>query len=229
MRSFGPRPRGDSSGPEAVPWRPGLASEGRRRLLAVKAKTSRTQHSCGLRRSRSAEQGGCAGVSAPAGPDTQAFPAPWPCECGRLTPRRECPVRPGSRSGRVVRRLLLILGAALRWGSGGLGEGASAPSPFSWDSFALSPFNPPTHLRGAAGTAARLRRKRARPASHQTGGLPGLRPRTPEADWWSSDNGLSALRLAPKAPVRRRRAGRAVAQCLMKRLTSNTSLVCSMW
>ena len=43
-----------------------------------------------------------------------------------------------------------ILGAALRWGSGGFWEGASAPSPLPWDSFALSPFNPPTRLRGAA-------------------------------------------------------------------------------
>src|SRR5262249_56886900 len=44
---------------------------------------------------------------------------------------------------------------ALQWGSGGFWEGASAPSPLLWDSFALSPFHPPTHPRGAAamGTA----------------------------------------------------------------------------
>ena len=146
-------------------------------------------------------------------------------KCGELTPRRECPVRPGSRSGRVVRRLLLVLGAALRWGSGGFWEGASAPSPLPWDSFALSPFDPPTHLRGAADTDT------ADQTEVGTAGVPSKRPASGVAaedtrsDSRSSDNGLSSLRLAPSAPVRRRLAGRAVAQCLTKRLTSKTSLV----
>jgi hypothetical protein len=48
------------------------------RLRSVGLKASRIQHSCGLRRPRSAEQGGCAGDSVPAGPDTYTFPAPWP-------------------------------------------------------------------------------------------------------------------------------------------------------
>ena len=121
--------------------------------------------------------------------------------------------------------------AALRWGSGGPWEGALAPNPLLWDSFALSPCNPPTHLRGAAAmdTAFQLNKKRARPASHPGVGLPGLRPRTPDSDSWSTDNGLSSLWLAPSAPVRRRLAGRAAAQCLTKRLTSNTSFVCNRW
>src|SRR5262249_43814404 len=71
--------------------------------------------------------------------------------------------------------------------------------------------------------------KRARPVSPPSGRLPGLRPRTPDRTLWSTDNGLSSLWLAPSAPVRRRLAGRAVAQGLTKRLTSNTSLVCSRW
>jgi len=51
-------------------------------------------------------------------------------KCVGLTLQGECPVRPGSRSGRIVRRFLLVFQAALRWGSGGTWEGASAPSPF---------------------------------------------------------------------------------------------------
>jgi hypothetical protein len=50
------------------------------REQALAHKASRTQRPCGLRRPRSEEQGGCAGVGAPAGPDTYPFPAPWPFE-----------------------------------------------------------------------------------------------------------------------------------------------------
>jgi hypothetical protein len=80
-----------------------------------------------------------------------------------------------------------------------------------------------------AGSCHRARRRQARPVSHQSGGLPGLRPRTPTTGSWPSDNGVSSLWLAPQAPVRRRLTGRPVAQCLTKRSTSKTSLVCSMW
>src|SRR5262245_15698793 len=65
-------------------------------------------------------------------------------------PQEEGPVRLGSRAGRVVRRFLLLGGAAA--GVGWTWEGASAPGPFTWDSFTLIPFVPrPTAAAWPAG------------------------------------------------------------------------------
>ena len=100
-------------------------------------------------------------------------------DCDGLTPRREGPVRPGSRAGRVVRRLLLFWGGAAA-GVGWTLGGASAPNPLPWDSYALSPLVPRPTAAARPIRAPRFRNKRARPASHQSVGLPGLRPRTPE-------------------------------------------------
>jgi hypothetical protein len=196
--------------------------------LGTRPRTSRTQHTGGLWRPRSAERGDCARDYAPAGPDTPSFPAPWPCEVrrARLLSRR-CQL--GSAHGRGGSSgVLLLLGGAAA-GVGGTWEGASAPSPFSLrqpraDRVA-SPDPPPRRAPRDHGGRCR----RARPASHQSVRMPGLRPRTPAADSWSPDTGVSAQGLAPWAPVRRRRTGRPVAQCLTKRWTSKTSLVRSRW
>ena len=124
-------------------------------------------------------------------------------------------------------------GFLLRGGPAGVGrtwDGASAPSPYSVRqprADLVSSSDPPPG-RGPV-IAPRSEVSRARPASHQTGGLPGLRPRTPAAGSRPTDDGVSSLRLAPWAPVRPRLAGRPVAQGLTKRLTSKTSFVCSMW
>jgi hypothetical protein len=56
---------------------------------------------------------------------------------------------------------------------------------------------PPTHRRGVAPCTTADRWKRKRPASHQTVRMPGLRPRTPAADSWSTDNGVSSSRAGP--------------------------------
>jgi len=112
--------------------------------------TSRTQHPCGLRRPYSAERGGCAGVSAPVGPDTHGFPAPWPFD---------------SASGSLLERSVQLGRAHGRGGSSGdcscsrqrcgggrvdFGRVPRHGTRLPWDSCALIPFNPPTHLRGAA-------------------------------------------------------------------------------
>src|SRR5205823_4915881 len=76
--------RGHSSGGEGHRSATRLGYRMRTRLLAPRPRTSRTQHSCGLRRPRSAERGGCAGSGVPAGPDTRSFPAPWPFKSGGL-------------------------------------------------------------------------------------------------------------------------------------------------
>jgi hypothetical protein len=204
-----------------------LAIAGGRGSWPPRPRTSRTQHSCGLRRPHSAEQGGCARNSVPAGPATRSFPAPWPFEVRRahlLQGRGQL----GSAHGRGGSSGDSPFSGALRRGSGGPWDGASAPSPFSWDSRVLIPFVPRPTSGPRPGRGATAVSRRARPASHQTGRLPGLRPRTPVADSWSPDSGVSSWWLAPSAPVRPRLAGRPVAQCLTKRLTSKTSLVCSM-
>jgi hypothetical protein len=96
----------------ARPWRLGFAIGGRRDPGPHRPRTSRTQHSCGLWRPSPAGPGGCAGDSAPAGPDTHPFPTPWPFESGGLVSFAERPVRLGSRPGRVVGRSLLFRGFA---------------------------------------------------------------------------------------------------------------------
>jgi hypothetical protein len=147
-----------------------------------------------------------------------------------LTSRGRCPVRSGSRAGRVVGRFLLLQG---RCGGGredlGRVPGRLGTEPVTVDSFVLSPFVPRPTSAALSCTDTAIKNNWARPASHPAGGLPGLRPKTPDSDSRSIDNGLSSLGLVPSAPVRRRLAGRPVSQCLTKRLTSNTSLVCNMW
>ena len=132
--------------------------------------------------------------------------------CVGLTSRGRCPVRSGSRAGRVVGRFLLLQG---RCGGGredlGRVPGRPGTEPVTVDSFVLSPFVPRPTSAALWCTNTANNNKRARPASHPVGGLPGLRPKTPDVDSWSSDNGLSSLGLTPKAPVRRRLAGRPMA------------------
>jgi hypothetical protein len=115
-------------------------------------------------------------------------------------------------------------------GAGGTWAGASAPSPYTvrqpradlvsspGPPPGRGPVGPPRSVReqGAAGVPSN--RRAAGAAAEDT--RPGSRP---------SDIRVSSLWLAPSAPVRRRLAGRPVAQGLTKRLTSNTSFVCSMW
>ena len=99
----------------------------------------------------------------------------------------------------------------------------------NWDSFALLPFVPPTHLRGAAlmyTADQKVSGRGRRPI--KAAGCRGCGRGHPIGLAWSTDNGLSSLWLTPSAPVRRRLAGRAVDQCLAKRLTSKTAFVCSM-
>src|SRR5262252_6283510 len=64
-------------------------------------------------------------------------------------PRREGPVRFGSRLGRVVGRWLLVV-VAVRRGSGGPWDGASASSPYSLRQLRVDLVGPPTHRRAAA-------------------------------------------------------------------------------
>jgi hypothetical protein len=73
--SLAPLLRGHSSGGAGTAPATRLAIGGR---LVRGPRTSRTQHSCGLRRPRPAGPGGCAGEQAPAGPDSRPFPVPWP-------------------------------------------------------------------------------------------------------------------------------------------------------
>jgi hypothetical protein len=151
------------------------------RPLAPRPRTSRTQHTCGLRRPRSGERGGCAGGQAPAGPDTRSFPAPWPFE-DRRAHLRQGRGQLGSAHGRGGSSGDSSFSGAPRRGSGGPWDGASAPSPFTWDSFALIPLVPRPTPGARPGRAATACRSRARPASHQDVRMPGLRPRTPAAD-----------------------------------------------
>ena len=119
---------------------------------------------------------------------------------------------------------------ALRRGSGGFWESASALNPLTLGQLRLIPFNPPTHLRGAARTDTadqKVSGRGRRPI--KAAGCRGCGRGHPIGLAWSTDNGLSSLRLAPWAPVRRRLAGRAAAQGRTKRLTSNTCPVRSMW
>ena len=94
------------------------------------------------------------------------------------SPPRERPVRQGSRPGRVVRRFPPV-GSRGSAGVGWTWDGASAPSPYCVRrpraDLVASP-DPPPH-RGPV-VDRRGRKKRARPASHQSVGLSGLRPRT---------------------------------------------------
>lgn len=126
-------------------------------------------------------------------------------------PLGEGPVWLGSRAGRVVGRLLLCRGGPA--GAGGTWDGTLVPSPHYLRQLRADLAVSPAHRRAVfRPLTTTVTIKRARPASDQTGRLPGLRPRTPAADWWSRDSGVSSCGLAPKAPVRLRLAGRPVAQ-----------------
>jgi hypothetical protein len=95
---------------KAVGRRPGLSIQSGRGSWPQGPRTSRTQHACGLRRPRSAEQGGCAEEQAPAGPDTCSFPNSAAIQEQR-SPPMERSVRHGSERGRVVGRFLLLRGS----------------------------------------------------------------------------------------------------------------------
>ena len=220
--------RGHSSGGEGMASATRLAIGGRRDSWPGRPRTSRTQHSCGLRRPGPAGPGGCAGDK----------PRPVPILV-RAQARGQSIAAGSSPQGRGQ------LGTAHGWGGSsgdcssagggpaGVGwtwDGASAPSPYSRRqprADLVSSPGPPAGPGPVVGPP-RSEVSRARPASHQSVGLPGLRPRTPQAGWWPPDVGVSSLRLAPSAPARPRLAGRPVAQCLTKRLTSKASFVCSM-
>jgi hypothetical protein len=120
--------RGHGGGGEGAASATRLVIGGKRDPWPRRPWTSRTQHSCGLRRPRPAEQGGCAGGGAPAGPDAQSFPGPWPFEVRRAH-LREGRVQLGSAHGRGGPSGVSSLVVAVRRGSGGLWGGASAPSP----------------------------------------------------------------------------------------------------
>ena len=114
--------------------------------------------------------GGCAGVSAPAGPDTHPFPGPWPFESAAGSPlERGVPLgRAHGRGGSSGDAS--DFWAALRRGSGGPWEGASAPSPFYLGRPRADPVrspDPPPRRRGERTTV----RKYA-----GTAGVPSKRP-----------------------------------------------------
>jgi hypothetical protein len=146
---FLPRLRVTAAVARAMAPRPGLLSAADA-APGPRPWTSRTQHTCGLRRPRSAEQGGCARDQALAGPDTRSCPVPWPFE-----------VRQAHLHQRRV-----PLGSAHGWGgssgdcssswlrSGGgrvdFGRVLRHRARFNGDSFALISYRPPTHPRTAA-------------------------------------------------------------------------------
>src|SRR5262249_24505157 len=149
-----------------------------------------------------ADSGGPAPQSGAAVPGSVPRPVPIRIRSRRrghsksdgLTPQRSVPFgRAHGRGGSAGDSSFL----GRRGGVGWMGEGAAAPSPLPWDSFALSPFNPPTHPRGAAGVPTAV------PKRAGTAGVPskrpaaGAMPRTPDPDSWSTDNGLSSHGLAP--------------------------------
>jgi hypothetical protein len=90
-----------------------------------------------------------------------------------LTLSRECPVRPGSRAGRVVRRFLLP--GALRRGSGGTLGGCLGTEPVILGQLHAEPIQLPRPTIAAPPViCTAVQKQRARPASHQNGRLPGL-------------------------------------------------------
>ena len=92
----------------------------------------------------------------------------------------EGPVRFSSRAGRVVGRSPPARGGAAA-GVGVTWDGAAAPSPYYLRrpraDLVVSPDPPPR--RDPEGRSPRIGIKRARPASHPSVRLPGLRPRAP--------------------------------------------------
>jgi hypothetical protein len=145
--SLTPFLRGHGSGGEGTASATRLAISGRRDPGPRRPTTSRTPHSCGLRRPSPARPGGCAGEQAPAGPDPHSFPAPWPFKERRAhLPQGRGPF--GTAHGRGGSSgVSSSFGAAARRGSGGPRDGASAPSPYSvrqlHADLVLSPDPPP--------------------------------------------------------------------------------------
>ena len=149
VRLFGLGPGWTAAVAEVAPQRPGLAIGSWRGSWPRRPRTNRTQPTCGLRRPRSAEQGGCARSSVLAGPDTHRFPAPWPFKVRRAhLPEGEGPVRLGSRTGRVVRRFLLLRSAPA--GVGGTRGWCFGTKPVYLRQRHADLVRPPTHRRGAA-------------------------------------------------------------------------------
>ena len=177
--SLTPFLRGHSSGGEGTASATRLAIGGGRNSGPRRPQTSRTQHSCGLWRPRSAEQAAVPGTAPRPVPIRVRSRLRGHSRSGGLISLGERPVRHGSRAGRVVRRSLLVRGGSPA-GVGRTWDGASAPSPLSLRQpradLVVSPDPPPG--RGTVGAHRSPSGRRARPVSHQSGGLPGLRPRT---------------------------------------------------
>ena len=98
-----------------------------------------------------------------------------------LTPRRERPVRHGWRLGRIVRAKTPGINGR---GRAGVGRTLGWPlaKPVTWGQRSADPACPPTHRRTATCFCDhRGRNRRTRPASHQSGWLPGW-SRTPAAE-----------------------------------------------
>jgi hypothetical protein len=87
---------------------------------------------------------------------------------------------------------------------------------------------PPTHRRGVARYTTDGRSGSGRRPIQATG-CRGCGPGHPRRTRGPLTAGCHRQGLTPSAPVRPRLAGRPVAQCLTKRVTSKTSLVWSMW
>jgi hypothetical protein len=117
----------------------------------------------------------------PAGPDTRSFPTPRPLE-GRLAQLLAKSVPLGKargRGGSSVHTGFLKGGGPA--GVGGRWDG-HAPSPFFVGQLHADPVSSPGPPPGPGPVVRPPRsRSRARPASHQTGRIPGLRPWTPGA------------------------------------------------
>jgi hypothetical protein len=208
---------------------PAVSIQGGRDSWPQGPKTSRTQHACGLRRPRSAEQGGCAGEQAPAGPDTRSFPASRPVEKRRAHLRQGRGQLGKARDGGGSSGDCSFLGPRSEGGRVDVGMAPRRQARTTGDGLAPISLRPPTCLRAAAGPPRTIKKSGRGRRPFQASGCRGYDQGHTGADSWSNDNGMSSLWLTSSAPVRRRLAGRPAAQCLTKRWTSKTSLVWSMW
>ena len=172
--------RGHSSGGEGNRSATRLGYPGRRGSWPRRPRTSRTQHAYGLRRPRSAEQGGCAGEQRPGRSRYSFVPKPVAIrKAAGSSPPGERPVRYGSRPGRVVGRFLRLHGPRFGGGRVDLGWRLGAKPALLETALRRSRYVPrPTSGPRPRFTPRSARTRRARPASHQSVRLPGLRPRT---------------------------------------------------
>jgi len=141
---------------------------------------------------------------------------------------RSVPLGTAGGWGRSSGRTLLVS----RWSGGGGGRedlGWPQAKPVFWDSVTLIPLlcRPTAAAWPVAATTA-VEIMRRRPASHQSGWMPG-RSRTPASEscslgCWGRRGGWPVA-----APVRLRLAGRPVAQCLRNLSILKTSFLWSMW